>query len=998
MNRAKQMAKIHYLWMIGFTFLIFSSNKIKTIDENLASPLSLTASDGSGLILKSYESNTVLDGFFVFTEIRLSFYNPEDRVREGRFRITLPDNANLARFAMMIGDKWQEGEVVEREKATRVYEDFLHRKQDPALLESDAGNEFSARIFPIPAKSEKKLIISYSNALSTAGTGVSLPLLGLPEIENFKLKVMYDADEYQSKTDSQNSDNDGKLITRKIFSLDKKNYKPNKNFFFEHKLGQNLISSDGKNFGIKVIPFSKSEEENAPLDKLVILFDTSASSTLTYKKSIRTLEDLLGKLNLDDSYIFGFDVALVSYGAGEKGIQKLKETAPLGSSNLSAALLELSKLMDDKSFRLLIVSDSVLTAGETSPKGIQNILKSQTWIKRLDVMIPSAYKDKTILDILLTTGKERGISFSSDISTSEMEKHLRQKVFSEPKVELTNTNWHLSLSEGVLQAGDPITIFGEVKDSKSISDINLSINGKKISNLMPVTTDALLLNREVTAARIKNLLDIAEKETNKDIANGMKLQAIQLSSAHRIQCPLTSFLVLETADDYDRFQITRNALTDIMTIGLSGIEILNRKELVGYDFLAPENREKRDAVRADNNRRRQESEKQKESESIRESKKTESVNNAPNGMKDSFADDRLNLAVPSAEVNTDTEGIKNEEVVPQRITTDTVVPPTRNQFALDSRPVNANNVNETEKREKIDPYQGNLKKFYSYLHAGENLKALKFAKDWREESPEDILALLALGDSYFALGDRKNAVRSYTSFVDYFPRRADIRRWAGEKLLSIAMYNEAIDTFEKALIERPDHPSTYHLLFISYLKSQNWLKAYDTIILGLNRSFPSRFSNVHDIFYDDLDLLYSISNIDKDKKLPSPEKLKNIKIKKLGNEIRFILVWETDANDVDFHIYDKDKQHAFYSSKELASGGALYADLTGGYGPECFRILNPKAFPYKLEAHYYSRGPMGYGMGAMQVIRFDGNKNVDVETRSFVIMNDGAYIDLGTVK
>ena len=118
----------------------------------------------------------------------------------------------------------------------------------------------------------------------------------------------------------------------------------------------------------------------------------------------------------------------------------------------------------------------------------------------------------------------------------------------------------------------------------------------------------------------------------------------------------------------------------------------------------------------------------------------------------------------------------------------------------------------------------------------------------------------------------------------------------------------------------------------------------------------------------------------------------------MGNEIRFILVWETDANDVDFHIYDKDKQHAFYSSKELASGGALYADLTGGYGPECFRILNPKAFPYKLEAHYYSRGPMGYGMGAMQVIRFDGNKNVDVETRSFVIMNDGAYIDLGTVK
>lgn len=77
---------------------------------------------------------------------------------------------------------------------------------------------------------------------------------------------------------------------------------------------------------------------------------------------------------------------------------------------------------------------------------------------------------------------------------------------------------------------------------------------------------------------------------------------------------------------------------------------------------------------------------------------------------------------------------------------------------------------------------------------------------------------------------------------------------------------------------------------------------------------------------------------------------------------------------------------------ELASGGALYADLTGGYGHECFRIINPLAFPYKLEAHYYSRGPMGYGMGAVQIIRYDGDKELEVDTRDYVIMNDGAFL------
>ncbi|MCA9542343.1 MAG: hypothetical protein KC620_25775, partial [Myxococcales bacterium] len=113
---------------------------------------------------------------------------------------------------------------------------------------------------------------------------------------------------------------------------------------------------------------------------------------------------------------------------------------------------------------------------------------------------------------------------------------------------------------------------------------------------------------------------------------------------------------------------------------------------------------------------------------------------------------------------------------------------------------------------------------------------------------------------------------------------------------------------------------------------------------------------------------------------------------------RFVLTWETDANDVDFHIFDKAFNHAYYSRRGLASGGELYADITTGYGPECFTIYDPRAFPYKLKAHYYSRGPMGHGAGKVQVIRHDGKGNLGIEDRPFVIMQDGAFVDLGVVK
>jgi len=113
--------------------------------------------------------------------------------------------------------------------------------------------------------------------------------------------------------------------------------------------------------------------------------------------------------------------------------------------------------------------------------------------------------------------------------------------------------------------------------------------------------------------------------------------------------------------------------------------------------------------------------------------------------------------------------------------------------------------------------------------------------------------------------------------------------------------------------------------------------------------------------------------------------------------LRFVLTWETDANDVDFHIFDNELNHASFRNKTLATGGELYADITTGYGPESVRIADAKAYPYRLMAQYYSMGPMGYGMGAVQVLRHDGKMGFGFESRTFVIMQDHAFVDLGVV-
>ena len=51
--------------------------------------------------------------------------------------------------------------------------------------------------------------------------------------------------------------------------------------------------------------------------------------------------------------------------------------------------------------------------------------------------------------------------------------------------------------------------------------------------------------------------------------------------------------------------------------------------------------------------------------------------------------------------------------------------------------------------------------------------------------------------------------------------------------------------------------------------------------------------------------------------------------------------------------------------------------------------------PYHLQAHYYSSGPMGYGMGKVEIVQHDGKGHLTFEERPFLVMTDHAFVDLG---
>jgi Ca-activated chloride channel family protein len=103
------------------------------------------------------------------TEVDQSFHNPNPQRLEGDYIFPIPKGAQIDKFSMDINGKMTEAELLDSEKARKIYEDIVRKMKDPALLEYAGQGLFRVRVFPIEPKSDKRIQIKYSQVLRSDG-------------------------------------------------------------------------------------------------------------------------------------------------------------------------------------------------------------------------------------------------------------------------------------------------------------------------------------------------------------------------------------------------------------------------------------------------------------------------------------------------------------------------------------------------------------------------------------------------------------------------------------------------------------------------------------------------------------------------------------------------------------------------------------------------------------------------------------------------------------
>ena len=156
--------------------------------------IKITGEDGSEwqLAVRNVKVEVVAAGNFAVTTLDMTFHNKANRVLEGELNFPLPEGQTISRFAMDVNGKMREGAVVEKDKGRVVFEEIVRRGVDPGLMEMTEGNVFRARVYPIPSRGTKRIIVAYCEEIRSDSSGMVYRLpLDFPDVlDNFELSAV----------------------------------------------------------------------------------------------------------------------------------------------------------------------------------------------------------------------------------------------------------------------------------------------------------------------------------------------------------------------------------------------------------------------------------------------------------------------------------------------------------------------------------------------------------------------------------------------------------------------------------------------------------------------------------------------------------------------------------------------------------------------------------------------------------------------------------------
>jgi uncharacterized protein YfaP (DUF2135 family) len=869
-------------------------------------------------------------GQIAITTLDMTYYNPNSRVMEGEFNFPLGEGQTVSRFALDINGILREGVVVEKEQGLKTFEAIVRRGVDPGLLEMTQGNNFRMRIYPLPAKGARRVVLAFEQELTDKGTS-DLYILPLKINESIaKFSVHAEVIKNNVKLDTENNElsnlSFNKWNDSYVANFEQDNFVPDKKiaFLFPHTSNAERVfsaakdnHSDSSYFYVNIRPKSLEQIKVLP-KRITLLWDNSNSAQdLNLEKELAILDKYIQKIgNLTIEFV-PFNIKTgktetfeITGGNWDKLKSALKSIVYDGGTSLGC--LDFTKFKSDE---ILLFSDGMTTFGNAEPKF------SHTPVYTLNSNV-------TANPMFLTYVAQHSGGVHIDLNKFSNE---------EVVAKLTNNNYHFisaQIQNGQVsdvypsmpcQFNNTFSLVGTMRGKSATLVLNFGFGStitysKAIEINADNSTDQAILSRLWAEKKIAELSLNEEKHKDEITLTGKNFGIVT---------PNTSLIVLENLSDYLQNNIVppvemreeyfrQKAINEKESnekiknhieyvVGLSNdqskwwnknflytpaTKSIKRKHRRGIKFTAP-------VIKKDE-----------------EMKSQEELDNS-----------RGVISIADVKGNDDTNGRDIADVKG-------VIVEGYNKDVVQQASIQLN---------AWDPQTPYLK-VLQYAPAGtEYTTYLKLKKEYGSTPAFYIDA----ADFFSKSGKKNTAVTILSNLAELRLESPQLLRVLGNKLLDFKCTAEAVTVFKKVLKLKGEEPQSYRDLGLAYEANGEFQQGINTLYEVLKKEWDNRFPGIELIAMNEINNIIAthrgLESAFIDKRL----------LKKEPIDIRVSLTWDTDNCDMDLWVTDPNGEKCFYKHQLTRIGGKISNDFTDGYGPEEFMIKKALNGQYLVQANYY---------------------------------------------
>jgi hypothetical protein len=916
-------------------------------------------------------------GNIATTTMEMTFYNDSNTVLEGQLYFPLGEGQSVSRFAMDVDGKLREGVIVEKEKGQEVFESIVRQNVDPGLLEWTKGNNFKARVYPIPSKGHKRIVVAYEQELDRLAQGYLylLPLNFKEKVDQFDLRVEVFNQEIKP-TLEQNS-----LVNLK-FEKWEENYVAEfskKNFLPGSQLGLTLPTpKNAQQIYTEKVPGTENQyyfyttltprkgkvEIKAP-NTIGLIWDASTSGQN---------RDIERELSLLDSFFAQNKNVTVKF-ISLRNTAKMVKTYSVKNGDWSTLRTRIKEIPFDGASAyesidyskypcdvFLLFGDGLSNFGLKDgklPKVAVNTINSSTsanhsYLKYLSSATGGEYvnllkTENTVAVELLRGGNfqyygnGQANTYPSMPTTVQSEVHVAGIITGKAELDFA---------------------FGYGEAS---SQIHMTIDPEE-----HLTNTGLL--RRIWAQKKLAELDINPDKNDEAItALGMEFGIVTCN---------TSLIVLDRVEDYVEHEIVPP--TEL------------QKE---YFAQLKEIKKNTDAEQAAHMKQVKEEFKAYVdwwntdydiAKILAEDKKVAAISDENRD----FRGDSVVVNYDMAEPVMNMSEISVQEDASYAFSTDAVSNGTVNTLAdaagaKEKKTKGKKNAEiQLEKWEPDAPYMKTLKKA-----SDETLYTTYLGL--KKENSSTPSFFLDVSDLFIEKGEKELALRILSNIAEMELESHELLRVLAHRLEQLEYYKLAIMIYEDVAKIRQEEPQSFRDLGLCLAKEGSYQEAVDMLYKVVETTWDGRFPGIESIALAEINQIVALHKNKVDTKKIDPEFLNDLPV-----DVRVILNWDADNCDMDLWVTDPRMEKCFYSNKNTKIGGRMSNDFTRGYGPEMFTIKNAMKGKYVVQVDYYgttSQRISGPTTIQIQLVTNYGRPNEKVQEITRRLSTQKEILDIGSL-